>query len=303
MSSPDWMPFYVDDYLGDTGELSTLEHGAYVLLILHYWKHRGLPNNDQRLARIARVSETDWAGMRDALAGHFKDGWQHTRIDAELAKADETIAKRKAAGVAGASARYGNRTAAASAGHKQTHAPLPEPLPEKVATQPSAREAEIPKVKEASKPPSLAIPVALRRGERTADWYDQIEVEGRAAAGLTEDPSPTLTDVSALVTLIDQGYDWSRDILPKLRAAHAADKHGRTWAYYVPAITEGKAANAKIPPKASQPAGTPTRWVPCDSPEWKSQAAAYRAQNGRDPPTTSGLGGSGWHFPVELAVQ
>ena len=59
MSRP-WMPFYVADYLRDTRQLTTCEHGAYVLLILEYWATGGLPNDDDRLARIVGLSRTKW---------------------------------------------------------------------------------------------------------------------------------------------------------------------------------------------------------------------------------------------------
>jgi uncharacterized protein YdaU (DUF1376 family) len=110
MSRP-WMPLYVADYLADTGHLSTIEHGAYMLLIMHYWQNGGLPTDERRLARICRLSESDWSPIRDAMAELFDEDWRHGRIDSEIAKADEMLAKRSAAGKAGASARYGNRIA------------------------------------------------------------------------------------------------------------------------------------------------------------------------------------------------
>lgn len=107
MSRP-WMPLYVADYLADTGHLSTVEHGAYFLLIMHYWQHQGLPDDDKKLSRIARLSLDEWAEARDTIAEFFEDGWRHKRIDAEIQKSSEIINKRKAAGKAGARARYGN---------------------------------------------------------------------------------------------------------------------------------------------------------------------------------------------------
>jgi uncharacterized protein YdaU (DUF1376 family) len=82
-----WMPLYVGDYLADTKHLTTVEHGAYVLLMMHYWQHSGLPDDDARLARIAGLNAEEWAGVKKTLAELFEPGWTHKRIDAELAKA------------------------------------------------------------------------------------------------------------------------------------------------------------------------------------------------------------------------
>ncbi len=95
MSRP-WMPLYVADYLGDTTRLSTLEHGAYMLLIMEYWQHGSLPADDNALARIARMTPREWSRIKVTIS-HFFDGeWRHKRIDAELGKADAVSSKRRA---------------------------------------------------------------------------------------------------------------------------------------------------------------------------------------------------------------
>jgi uncharacterized protein YdaU (DUF1376 family) len=92
-----WMPFYVSDYLADTGHLTTAEHGAYMLLIMHYWSNGGLPDDDRKLARICRMSPDEWRDVRETLSDFFHDGWRHKRIDAEFLKAAERSEKASAA--------------------------------------------------------------------------------------------------------------------------------------------------------------------------------------------------------------
>lgn len=97
-----WMPFYVGDYSADTGHLSTVQHGAYLLLILHYWAKGGLPDDDQQLANITRLSLEDWQQHRSVLRAFFLDGWRHQRLDVELKRNVEIREKRRAAGSKGA---------------------------------------------------------------------------------------------------------------------------------------------------------------------------------------------------------
>lgn len=106
--SPTWMPFYVGDYARATLNLTTQEHGAYLLLILHYWDNGGIPDDDEELAVITRLTMPEWQKARQRLSRLFLEGWKHKRIDEELAKAAEKYAKRAAAGKAG-----GNASAAA----------------------------------------------------------------------------------------------------------------------------------------------------------------------------------------------
>jgi len=69
--SPAWMPFYPADYLADTMHLSTEEHGAYILLILHHWQHGELPSSDGDLARICQMNKRSWAESGDTLIEMF----------------------------------------------------------------------------------------------------------------------------------------------------------------------------------------------------------------------------------------
>jgi uncharacterized protein YdaU (DUF1376 family) len=95
------MPFYIADYLGDTEHLSTLQHGAYCLLLFSYWRRGGLPNDDQQLANIAKMPLSDWLIHRPILQALFYDGWRHKRVDAELRRYGEKVARLRVAGEKG----------------------------------------------------------------------------------------------------------------------------------------------------------------------------------------------------------
>src|ERR1700744_1855537 len=86
-----WMPLYIGDYLADTSHLSTEEHGAYMLLLMHYWKTGPLPDNDAALARITRLTMDAWSMAKPVVGSFFHrgdDGRLHQkRIDEERAGA------------------------------------------------------------------------------------------------------------------------------------------------------------------------------------------------------------------------
>jgi uncharacterized protein YdaU (DUF1376 family) len=96
-----WMPLYVGDYLRDTRDLNTLQHGAYLLLIMHYWQHNALPADDARLAAITGLSVAQWRRIREPVEAKFAPGWKHKRIEAELAKVDRAFLQRRLAGRSG----------------------------------------------------------------------------------------------------------------------------------------------------------------------------------------------------------
>ncbi|HLX16597.1 MAG TPA: DUF1376 domain-containing protein [Bradyrhizobium sp.] len=96
-----WMPLYVGDYLGDTGHLTTAQHGAYLLLMMHYWRKGELPDDDRQLSKITKLPLKTWCEYRSTLQDFFHSGWRHKRIDAELERMLRVSEKRAIAGQKG----------------------------------------------------------------------------------------------------------------------------------------------------------------------------------------------------------
>ena len=128
-----WMPLYIADYLSDTAHLTTLQHGAYMLLIMHYWVKGSLPENEDAIRRITRMDNRQWAANRDDLSYLFSTGWRHKRIDAELGKAIE----KSKVNSANAGKRHESRNAPAERTHTQSQSQLESQLEERKNPAPS----------------------------------------------------------------------------------------------------------------------------------------------------------------------
>lgn len=104
-----YMPFFVGDYRGDTGNLSTLEHGAYLLLLFHYWtKGESLPDDPEQLRIIAGVSRHVWRKISPKICEFFekRDGRLfHKRVEEELGRARLKSLKAQEAGRKSAESR------------------------------------------------------------------------------------------------------------------------------------------------------------------------------------------------------
>jgi uncharacterized protein YdaU (DUF1376 family) len=94
-----FMPLFLGDLLADTLHLSTQEFGAYMLLILHAWKHEA--KVDSREARqVARVSRFQWPKLSSKISQFFDtttvpNFWIHLRVKIELEKLAEVSEKRR----------------------------------------------------------------------------------------------------------------------------------------------------------------------------------------------------------------
>jgi uncharacterized protein YdaU (DUF1376 family) len=106
------MPFFWGDYFADTQHLDTEENGAYLLLLGTMWMaSKGeLPDDDERLARIARAKPARWkTKLRPAIATFFiiENGvWRQLRLEKEKKFVAKNCEQRKAA----ANARWSNKS-------------------------------------------------------------------------------------------------------------------------------------------------------------------------------------------------
>lgn len=107
-----WMPLYIGDYLADTSRLSTEQHGAYLLILMDYWRNGPPLDDDEELASITKLALPQWRKHAAKLRGFFDlvDGRLiQKRADAERAKAGAISSKRSEAGKAGAAKKHGKQ--------------------------------------------------------------------------------------------------------------------------------------------------------------------------------------------------
>jgi uncharacterized protein YdaU (DUF1376 family) len=119
--NPPKMPIHIGDFLRDTGHLRAMLIGAYMLLLFHHWSTGSLPDDDEQLSAIARLSSTEWRKARPILIKFFGEGWYHDRVEKDLAAAKASYEKRARAGEKGGKAKAENkqRPSIAKAGPEQ----------------------------------------------------------------------------------------------------------------------------------------------------------------------------------------
>lgn len=229
MSNRAWMPLHIDDYLADTGHLTGAEHGAYMLLIMHYWQNGNLPENERLIARIARMDAAQWEESREILAMLFGPNWTHKRIDAELAKADEIIEKRRSA----ANARHKRSAKSADAVQVQSKCTDTGALP---LTDNHSYTAD-----------ARADDVSARMSELCA------------ALGVTDETkTPGLLVLSEPIRWVAAGCDIDLDIIPALRSIAARGRTVKSWAYCSDAVFEARDRRlAPAPDVQSRPGTSP----------------------------------------------
>lgn len=111
------LTLWTDAYLSDTRHLSTLEHGAYLLLLMEAWRRPNcdLPDEDRFLARLAGVSAKEWADIKPVIMEFWtRDGRSKTWKQKRLSK-ERDAAKKRSKSQKDNSAKRWNKTEKADA--------------------------------------------------------------------------------------------------------------------------------------------------------------------------------------------
>lgn len=85
MSSFPSLPLFTDAFIADTGHLSAQQTGAYMMLLMMAWRSPEcrLPDDDDKLARWARVDRRTWLKIKPAVMEFWTlaDGfWAQKRL-------------------------------------------------------------------------------------------------------------------------------------------------------------------------------------------------------------------------------
>lgn len=176
MNRPPFFAFYPSDFANDINveSMSTLQVGAYILLLCKAWQAEppaSLPSDDALLARLARVDLAVWLEIKDGVLVAFRpgtDGRLHNkRLRLEYDKASRLIRDKSRAGQKGAERRWSNGRPNGSAiadpmarqcpGNAiQSQSQIEESVPSELTAGPPAGGAEQPAPPVASKTPRAA---------------------------------------------------------------------------------------------------------------------------------------------------
>lgn len=244
-----WMPLWIGAYLADTLTFTTVQHGAYLLLLMAYWRERApLPDDDDELAAIAKLSRSEWMKLRPKLARKFKvaDGvWWHKRVEHEMAEADRRSKKASEKASRAAQARWGASNKHASGSASSMPGALPEDCPTPSPTPSSLRSDSAPDgAAGAAAPPPPAEP------EETLEQRIRREVWSEGRRLLVEKGGATRERAGAYIGELVKDYD-VETVLNAVRAA-VREVAAEPFAYLKAACARLKGERNTVPSDAAE---------------------------------------------------
>jgi uncharacterized protein YdaU (DUF1376 family) len=129
------LPLFTDAYLADTRHLTTLQHGAYLLMLMTAWRSTdcALPNDETYLARICGMDKRTWASNRDVILSFWSVGSDaklfQKRLKDERQFVEQKRNKNSASGKASALKRLNRGSTNVQPDFNQNSTPTPTPTP------------------------------------------------------------------------------------------------------------------------------------------------------------------------------
>jgi uncharacterized protein YdaU (DUF1376 family) len=102
---PPYRKHYPARMLTSTRNFSTLEYGALVILMDCFWCEGGLPDDDDEVRKLTKLSKSQWAKSRARLAEKFGPDWSHDELVAERSATAANIRSKRESGRLGGNAR------------------------------------------------------------------------------------------------------------------------------------------------------------------------------------------------------
>lgn len=122
-----YIPVFVHDFTHGTMDMSAEEVGGYLLLLLHQWDKGGIPNDDKKLMRIARVKAKALTEIKLKFRLCDDGMLRNERLERERVNVAAKYDKNKQSASNAARARWANR-----------HNAMPDALPNDAVRMPDA---------------------------------------------------------------------------------------------------------------------------------------------------------------------
>lgn len=274
------MMLWTDAYLADTAHLTTAEHGAYLLVLMAMWRSGGsLPNDETRLARLAKLPVNRWRAMAPTILEFMAvegDVITQKRLVSELKIANEKREKNRLNGRFGGLAKANKNNSSHLANASQTPiakslqgSTIPEPEPE-------------PDKERDSKPPSLNPDPAPEPSAQAAPDAPLAGLRKAIVQAFAQAGSMTLSiDTHRAAIWLERGFK-PQIILAVIGEQLARKPHIRSLAYFDTAIAEahakpGAAAVSDAPAKVMVDVGMR---FPADEKFLIEAIAEYRREPG-----------------------
>jgi uncharacterized protein YdaU (DUF1376 family) len=219
------MPLFTDAYLGDTRHLTTLQHGAYLLMLMVAWRSTdcALPNDDVYLSRITGMDRRTWNANKETLLAFWRlndeQKWVQARLKDEYNYVEQKRNNNSASGNASALKRKNRASTNVQRIVNGNSTPTPTPIE-------VSKESNIPLNNSAT---------------TSASDFQRVFDEGAALL-----PLLTAKDTAPIRMWLTAGADVDMDILPTLRRLAACNP--KTWSYFTQAVMDSKATREKPPP-------------------------------------------------------